>query len=145
MHRDIISVAKATRFELTEIIIPLLTFYNHPMVTSPLDAFTPRLRDDFGIRRGDPMDPPWWLAVSDALRRANDDDDGAPVAWRDPAGAAAAAGAEAGADHRENRRGRREEPRRSNVPELFFATRPGCCSDGDHYRCRRCLVCSNRR
>lgn len=91
------------------------------------------------------MDPPWWLAVSGALRRANDDDDGAPVAWRDLTGAAAAAGAKAEAGRRGNRRGRRGEPRRSNVPELFFVTRPGCCSDGDRCRCRRCLACSNRR
>lgn len=46
----------------------------------PLMGFTPRVRNDFDIRRGDPMDPPWWSAVSGALRRANDDDDGAPVA-----------------------------------------------------------------
>lgn len=91
------------------------------------------------------MDPPWWLAVSDALRRANDDDDGAPVAWRDLTRVAAAEEAKAGADRQENRRGRREEPRQSNVPELFFATRPGYCSDEDQYRCRRYLACSNRR
>lgn len=91
------------------------------------------------------MDPPWWLAVFGAPRWANDDDDGAPVAWRDPAGAAAVAGAEAGVNRRESRRGRREGLRRSNVPELFYAARPGCYSDGDRNRCRRCPVYSNRR
>lgn len=78
----------------------------------------------------DPRDPLLWSAVSGAPCSA-DDDDGVQASWTAPTTAATTAGATATANLQENRPAHREARKRSSVPELFFLTRPDCCSCGD--------------